>query len=477
MNSRIASILLAATCTIATIPAPAQTTTPTTNATDEAGPLRVHVTAVQGGAQFRPDPQTKWQTLKPDVDLTEGVEIRTGPKGSVQFIVGVDQVFRVDRLTTFKLLRAALLPDGTIKTDVGMQYGRVSKDVDAAQHPHLDTIVTPSSTLAVRGTRVSLYDQPPYAPEAVSLTGAAVYTNIHGLLVQFGAKGGGTVKLDSSSSSAADYALKSEPVDPKGTFSAQTVDEQIIANLPGLSGAGLGVFSSIESQIASGQTIAGFTVGGLGELRDVLQFPIIWNNSGTSAFTTMVDLSIKDPAGMVYTLNNVPSLDNAKGPRPGASHGYAGSNVSNSNGFGQQEIDFFSPIFSGLYTITVSIDHQTLQQHPTAQIVAGVGVFEMIPNDTENPPTQFSSGIVLNATTPTAQFTTTVTATGLFPSGTLQRINFNSGGTTGTNGTGGTTAPLVARPVAPAAAHVTAPHVTAAPVAPAIIRPRGSLGH
>ena len=54
------------------------------------------VTAVQGSAQFRPDANTKWQTVTVNLDASEGVEFRTGPKGTIQFTVGSDQVYRVE---------------------------------------------------------------------------------------------------------------------------------------------------------------------------------------------------------------------------------------------------------------------------------------------------------------------------------------------------------------------------------------------
>jgi hypothetical protein len=186
---------------------------PTTSFTP--GPLAIHVTAVQGGAQYRAAGEMKWRALKGPLDLSEGTELRTGPKGVIQFTVGTDQVYRVDRLTVVKLLRANLGADGTIKTDVGMTYGRVSKDVDAPARPHEDVIVTPSSTLAVRGTRVSLYDQPPFEPEAISITGTAI-ANFNKLShsVVFGAKGQGVAAVNANNPDAANNSLVGSYVDP-----------------------------------------------------------------------------------------------------------------------------------------------------------------------------------------------------------------------------------------------------------------------
>jgi hypothetical protein len=200
-----------------------QTSNPVTGT---PGTLNIQITAVQGGGQYRLDSSSKWQKLAPGAHFVEGVELRTGAKGSIQFTVGTDQVYRIDRLTAIKVLRASLRPDGTIKTDVGMAYGRVSKDVDAPSRPHEDTIITPSSTLAVRGTRVSMYDQPPFEPEAISLTGTA-FANLPGLLrgVTFGAAGQGTSAVTQSHPDAADQKHLTNIVDPAAA-NARTPGEQ-----------------------------------------------------------------------------------------------------------------------------------------------------------------------------------------------------------------------------------------------------------
>src|SRR5438270_10162165 len=92
------------------------------------------------------------------------------------------------RLGTVKVLQA--LRDGTkLKTDMLMKYGRTRYSVEAAGLEHESTISTPSGTLAVRGTVVSLYDQPPFVPVAVSYTGQAMFRDAH-RQVSLGSKGG-----------------------------------------------------------------------------------------------------------------------------------------------------------------------------------------------------------------------------------------------------------------------------------------------
>jgi len=250
MRGFTASVLASVICAaIAASWAPAQTSGPSAGTTGGGTALRIHVTAVQGGGQFRPDANSKWQKATEGLDLPEGVELRTGPKGSIQFTVGTDQIFRVDRLTVVKVLRANLMDDGTIRTDVGMTYGRVSKDVDLPVHPHVDTIISPSTTLAVRGTHVSSYDQPPYTPQAWSLTGAATWRNTNGQLVYFGSKGGGTSTVAGNTTGAGQYQLHEILLDPLGEFSGRTGTEtQFLLNTPGgLIETQVGVVPKVEA--------------------------------------------------------------------------------------------------------------------------------------------------------------------------------------------------------------------------------------
>jgi hypothetical protein len=331
-------------CSIISPRCQAQATTPATGPAESSisGPLQIHVTAAQGGAQFRTDAASRWHSVVAGSDFIEGVEFRTGPKGTVQFTVGTDQVFRVDRLTAVKVLRANLNPDGTIRTDVGMTYGRVSKDVDEPSHPHQDTIVSPSSTLAVRGTRVSLYDQPPFAPEAVSLTGAAIYHNVHGPLVHLGAKGSGLAKVADGSNGAAQYQIESNVVDPNGLFSGRSGSEYLALQsaLGGLTGTELGVFQSASADVGGAQGTA--VIGSIPVPGELFLY-LSWNSS---TLNTVVNFSVTTPTGQVISMAHTPA-DASFNPSPGESN-------TAPMGFGTQEVDIGtinSKIAPGTYTI------------------------------------------------------------------------------------------------------------------------------
>ena len=399
--------------------AQAQTTSPTTNAAPfVVGPLQIHVTAVQGGGQYRLAGETKWHVVKAGQDLTEGAEFRTGPKGTIQFTVGSDQVYRVDRLTVLKVVRATLLPNGVIKTDVGMTYGRVSKDVDQPDRPHDDQIIAPSSTLAVRGTRVSVYDQPPYNPELTVLTGTALGTFPQlGRKITFGTAGGGKSTVDSQNTTPADFQIGNTVVS-NTPGEAQSAAEQLTNTLALAGTPPVGIFSNLVHSESTSMATSGFgSVTTPGELFT----ETVWQ--GSTPFTE-VEYSVKSPLGEVvdHIHQSAPS-----GGQYNTSDGL--SFIADSTGFGAQLIDWFtlgsttSSYPSGKYTITQTLlgtTTQTLQQNPGIQVTT-TQITEIVPPGTATdsgaaltPP----SFAVLSATSPTAVYTINVP----FPNGTAQTL-------------------------------------------------------
>ena len=182
--------------------------------------LEVDVVDVKGLVQVRSDADHPWTAAKVGMTVGQGAEFRTGPRSSVTCQIPPDQVLTLDRLGTVKIAEA--IRDGSkLKTDLIMKYGRTHYEIEAAGMEHESTIRSPSSTLAVRGTSVSLYDQPPFTPEAVSYHGTATFRNSKREL-RFGDKTLTHVANDKTS--AAETALALQTVDP--TFSlARTASE------------------------------------------------------------------------------------------------------------------------------------------------------------------------------------------------------------------------------------------------------------
>src|SRR6266545_1727827 len=123
--------------------------------------LKATITGVEGLVQVRETEDREWAKAQVGMTVGELAEFRTGPKSAVRFTIPPDQTITLDRLGTVKLL-TAINDGGKLKTNLGMKYGRTRFDIEAAGREHDATISSPSSTLAVRGTKVSLYDQRPF---------------------------------------------------------------------------------------------------------------------------------------------------------------------------------------------------------------------------------------------------------------------------------------------------------------------------
>jgi hypothetical protein len=192
--------------------------------------LEVTVTGVEGLVQVRPAEDQPWQRAAVGMVLSQDAEFRTGPKSAVRFVLPPDQTVTLDRLGTVKVLQA-INDGGRIKTNLGMKYGRTRYDIEAAGREHESTISSPSSTLAVRGTRVSLTDQRPFPAEAVSLTGRAEFREGRRKGVFFGAPGAGKLEVAAGTNGPAETALSTSYIDP-GAAAARTGNEsRLIASL------------------------------------------------------------------------------------------------------------------------------------------------------------------------------------------------------------------------------------------------------
>ena len=147
-------------------------------ATRAAALPRGIVTGVDGdGAQVRLPGKENWEKAVVGMLLYENTLIRTGPRDAVTFSVGSDRGFCVDRMTTAKI--AEIRGDGKqLVTVVDLEQGRVRHDLEplpavpsSTTGPVVgsgirirSTIHSPNATLMVRGTQVSLLDQPPLCP-------------------------------------------------------------------------------------------------------------------------------------------------------------------------------------------------------------------------------------------------------------------------------------------------------------------------
>jgi hypothetical protein len=110
-----------------------------------------------------------------------------------------------------------------------MKYGRTRYDIAAGGLEHESTIRSPNSTLAVRGTKVSLTDTRPFPPEAVSLTGRAEFRSFKREVVAFGGKA--KAKIDSAQGTAAETAFSLSVVDPSISLARDPAEQALLADV------------------------------------------------------------------------------------------------------------------------------------------------------------------------------------------------------------------------------------------------------
>ncbi len=206
---------------------PATTASPSSQPA-ASGAMRIYVTAVSGLVQVRNGSGQPWQAAVPQMLISEGAELRTGPHSSVTCVIPPDQTFTLDRLGTVRVQEAAE-HGNKITTDLIMKYGRTHYDIEAAGLEHEASIISPSSTLAVRGTDVSLFDQPPYLPEAISYTGRAAFL-YNRSTVSVGTKNGAFAKALAGTNGAAETALDQTVVDPRYAPSLSSADQSLLAS-------------------------------------------------------------------------------------------------------------------------------------------------------------------------------------------------------------------------------------------------------
>jgi hypothetical protein len=269
----------------------------TSPATSRAIGLPITITGVEGMVQFREGSDKPWQKATVGTTVTEGAEFRTGPRSAVRVLIPPDQTITLDRLGVIKLMQ--VIQDGnTVKTKVGMPFGRTRYDIEAAGLEHQSELVSPSSTLAIRGTKVSIYDQPPFAPSAVSLTGRAEYRTAK-RQVAFGGKNAGRTDVSSTADTPAELSLLQTFVDPNSTFGRPGADKKLLAQLQS---KGDVVLNNGQLALAFGPAVTDR------QLRDITsdqgRFNISLRWSGPGDFDLFVLTPNLTPGQPGYTLGN-----------------------------------------------------------------------------------------------------------------------------------------------------------------------------
>ena len=170
---RITSLLLAAVSSgavwsaalaqdAAVVPAPAAVTAavdPAASAVSAGEPLRAVFIDVAGKVQWRANETSPWQDAKVNDVVAEGVEVRTGLRSHAAMRIGRNATALIDAGTLFQLPNVVQEGD-TLRTAAAVKHGRADFKVDKVGLSNDFKVVTPSTTLAVRGTEFAVATGP-----------------------------------------------------------------------------------------------------------------------------------------------------------------------------------------------------------------------------------------------------------------------------------------------------------------------------
>lgn len=124
-------------------------------AAPDAQALKALFIEVNGKVQWRSGSDQPWQNAKVDDVVTSGAEVRTGLKSFAALRVGDNATALIDAGTMFQM--PSVVKDGdTLRTTVSVKSGRADFKVDKVGLANDFKVVTPSTTLAVRGTEFAV---------------------------------------------------------------------------------------------------------------------------------------------------------------------------------------------------------------------------------------------------------------------------------------------------------------------------------
>ena len=154
MTRRCLALLLALCCTAAAQDAPKTRQAPKKKVAVKV--LEAIVLEVKGVAQARPKKAKKWKRLEKNDTLAVGTVIRTGRKSRVALRVGRNATVIVGRQSRVAI--PELVQDGQVlRTKLSLNFGKADVKVDRIGLVNDFEVSTPTATLAVRGSAVTIY--------------------------------------------------------------------------------------------------------------------------------------------------------------------------------------------------------------------------------------------------------------------------------------------------------------------------------
>lgn len=263
---------------------------------DELGELTVRIVMAKGLAQYRLSEEADWEAAKGGVELPLGAEFRTGPRSQIQFSIGGNHTITLDRLGVIKVLDA-IKRDGKVLTELGMEYGRSSYQVQLGGVEHESKIRTPSATLAVRGSKGMIQEYAGRAPVAGSDYGKVAFINTRGVEVALKPE----TRIEGHQTASAQHSAQLGTFLPKieGTTLEEMVaiEDQPLFGIPGTGGGGGKLLGPPPPKLPPLMIPPEFLVNGFFDA--VVKF--VSNPTGQAV---NVDIAMQPPSGHLVTASN-----------------------------------------------------------------------------------------------------------------------------------------------------------------------------
>lgn len=238
---------------------------PATQAAPAGEALRAVFIDVAGKVQWRASETSPWQDAKVNDVVAPGVEVRTGLRSHAAMRIGRNATALIDAGTLFQL--PTVVQDGdTLRTAAAVKHGRADFKVDKVGLSNDFKVVTPSTTLAVRGTEFAVATGPLKQVEVVGARRNA----INAIELKYSLNNT-TVQMSRSAASSTDIqnpahaGIVAASAPPSGTSLPSTTQGERVqdaANGPAPSQAGSAAQASVANNTSARREKAAGRSGG-----------------------------------------------------------------------------------------------------------------------------------------------------------------------------------------------------------------------
>jgi hypothetical protein len=246
--------------------APASASDATVAAGDAAAaPLSAKVIDVDGKVQWRPGPEAAWQPANVNDEIPAGSEVRTGLRSHAALRIGANATALIDAGTVFQLPTVVREGD-VLRTTVAVKSGRADFKVDKVGLTNDFKVVTPSTTLAVRGTEFAVATGPLKQVEVVGARRNAINAiELKYALTNTTVQMSGASSSSSSVQQPAHAAMVSTAAPivaaaaPPATSAAETVAQAAVGPSPAAAGSPAQSQQSNQATVKAANTVTSST--------------------------------------------------------------------------------------------------------------------------------------------------------------------------------------------------------------------------